>query len=153
VEYGTSLNPFCTSELRISSLSNVYVSRYGNSSMRDSSTIAFYSGPNFTGTLTELPVGNYSNTNINVGSYVFTGSSGYWLAYAAANYGGTGSCIAPQSRVISNGWGHTYEARTNMTIRSIRRVNSCTKGNTGSSSRPYFLAIFVSVIFATFWMK
>jgi len=135
VEYGITSSPNCV-QFRINNGSNVFVSRYGDAAMRDSSTIAFYSGPNFTGTLNEVSVANTSNTNINVGSYVFTGSRNSWLVYTAANYNGTRTCIAPQSRVISNGWGHTYSTQTSMTIRSIQLVTSCPTGNTTTTIPP-----------------
>jgi len=153
VTYEDTPTPSCQS-FSINNGSFVVVKRFGDEAMSDSSTIWLYSGLGFLGTLNRISEPNNLNIDINVGSYVFTGSSNSWLPYDSANYTGTKTCISPHSRVISNGgWGHTYNKQTNISVRSLQQVDRCPTSSTGSStSMSYILAIFLSMVLAQLTM-
>jgi len=101
-----------------------------------SGEITLYSEVKFGGTEYHITANSYRDVNINMKSYWFTGPRYSWLSYPQPDYLGAPTCFEPTQTTIKQGWGHTYTLRGNSTlsIRSIRKVGSCSETTTSSTT-------------------
>jgi len=101
----------------------IQLKKYGDTYMKDTSSLNLYTGEKFSGIESEsFPT---SNINMNASSYWFTGSRYVWLLYPSSNYRGSPTCLEPSYTVKQLGWGHTYAYSSQLTVGSIKRSDTC----------------------------
>jgi len=105
---------------------NFIIRMHGNRNLSDSSSITISNGKTLEGSKWKFNTSSdNSNVNVNMQSYIFTGSETSWLLFDEYNFSGTSTCLGPSEVVQRNGFGATFSWNESLSIKSIRLKTWC----------------------------